>query len=168
MHNVQAVIDSLSLDVLHEDLTYLTSEAIVARKPDLTSVEYLLEILKSVDEWIRSQAVETTTVSGPKSDMDMAKSDSKLLPQPTTRTDDNYEHLNERIEETIRMTRKALVSMEPILTTTTAAATIEQKDVFKNYMSQKKKEYRQKKLEEKSSSGNSSLKGSHEDLIRLI
>lgn len=53
IHNTQAVIDSLSLDVLHEDLSYLTGEAVC--KPHLTSVEYLLEILKSLHEWIDSE-----------------------------------------------------------------------------------------------------------------
>lgn len=54
VHNTQAVVDSLSLDVLHEDLSYLTGEAVC--RPHWTSVEYLLEILKSVHEWINASS----------------------------------------------------------------------------------------------------------------
>lgn len=53
VHNTQAVIDSLSLDVLHEDLSYLTGEAIC--KPNFTQVEYLLEIFRHAHEWISSR-----------------------------------------------------------------------------------------------------------------
>lgn len=188
IENVQAVIDSLSLDVLHEDLTYLTGEAIC--KPDLTSIEYLLEILKSVHEWITSQVVEATTTT---SSVTIACSTARRLeaPQscgqskknvvndekeelvklgkidlvrPETITSETYENLNEKIEETIRMTRKALGNVEPTL------AAVED-DVFKNYMRQYEEEYRKKARKEcceKSSSGNSSLEVSNDDLIRYI
>lgn len=62
VHNTQAVIDSLSLDVLHEDLSYLNGEMVC--KPHLTSVEYLLEILKSVHDWINSmQNVSSNSIA---------------------------------------------------------------------------------------------------------
>ncbi len=96
IHNVQAVIDSLSLDVLHEDLSHLTGEAIcgVARisintdyseidnekeaelkriEPDLVSIEYLLDILKCIHEWITSR-LESTTDGSCKDDVTIKKS----------------------------------------------------------------------------------------------
>jgi len=73
IHNVQAVIDSLSLDVLHEDLSHLTGEAICGAvriaidsdaelkrtEPDLVSIEYLLDILRCIHEWITSRLEST-------------------------------------------------------------------------------------------------------------
>lgn len=65
IHNTQAVIDSLSLDVLHEDLSYLTGEAVC--KPHFTSVKYLLEILHSVHEWIQAAKIDKTASNSEKS-----------------------------------------------------------------------------------------------------
>lgn len=65
IHNLQSVIDSLSLDVLHEDLSHLTAESILGfgsnSKRDLVSLEYLLDILKTTHEWITSR-LENTNV----------------------------------------------------------------------------------------------------------
>ncbi len=82
IHNVQAVIDSLSLDLLHEDLSHLTGEAICGAvrisigsddsdaedageaglkrtEPNLVSIEYLLDILRCIHEWITSRLEST-------------------------------------------------------------------------------------------------------------
>jgi hypothetical protein len=58
IHNIQSVIDSISLDILHEDLSHLTGEAICGSaesRPDLVSIEYLLDILRCIHEWIASR-----------------------------------------------------------------------------------------------------------------
>jgi hypothetical protein len=58
IHNIQSVIDSISLDILHEDLSHLTGEAICGTaesRPDLVSIEYLLDILRCINEWITSR-----------------------------------------------------------------------------------------------------------------
>ena len=58
------MIDSLSLDIIHEDLSHLTGEAICGnyesvstkngkKKIDYVSIEYLLDILISIQEWIK-------------------------------------------------------------------------------------------------------------------
>ena len=64
VHNVQAVIDSLSMDVLHEDLSHLTGEAICGvPEPDLVSIEYLLDILRCIHDWISSRLESTIEMS---------------------------------------------------------------------------------------------------------
>ena len=80
IHNVQAVIDSLSMDVLHEDLSHLTGEAICGAfskedcvqtmEPDYVSIEYLLDILRCIHEWISSRLESTmeNTINKTKSD----------------------------------------------------------------------------------------------------
>jgi hypothetical protein len=58
VHNAQSVIDSISLDILHEDLSHLTGEAVCGTtdsRPDLVSLEYLLDILRCIHEWIASR-----------------------------------------------------------------------------------------------------------------
>ena len=57
IHNIQSVIDSLSLDILHEDLSHLTGEAICSNDP--VSIEYLLDILRCIHEWISSRLQST-------------------------------------------------------------------------------------------------------------
>jgi hypothetical protein len=72
IHNVQAVIDSISLDVLHEDLSHLTGESICGMldsngvssnnsrnllKRDYVSIEYLLDIFRSIYDWIKSKKI---------------------------------------------------------------------------------------------------------------
>ena len=84
IHNVQAIVDSLSMDVLHEDLSHLTGEAIIGAvstsrlstnltsddvanftriEPDLVSIEYLLDILRCIHEWISSRLESTVEQS---------------------------------------------------------------------------------------------------------
>ena len=81
VHNVQAVIDSLSMDILHEDLSHLTGEGICGGvyskkrrssgkeesqayfEPDLVSVEYLLEILGCIHDWVSSRLESSTEIS---------------------------------------------------------------------------------------------------------
>lgn len=69
IHNIQAVIDSISMDLLHEDLSHLTGESMVhgyvgsnqqqkqrkKKSADLVSIEYLLDIIRSLNEWISSR-----------------------------------------------------------------------------------------------------------------
>ena len=65
IHNIQAVIDSISMDLLHEDLSHLTGESMVfgaerkghkkSKRADLVSIEYLLDIIRSLNEWISSR-----------------------------------------------------------------------------------------------------------------
>ena len=64
IHNIQAVIDSISMDLLHEDLSHLTGESMVfgynknghkSKSADLVSIEYLLDIIRSLNEWISSR-----------------------------------------------------------------------------------------------------------------
>ncbi len=82
IHNIQSVIDSISMDLLHEDLSHLTGESMVfgynnnnnkGKKSgrgggggaDLVSIEYLLDIIRSLNEWISSRIesrVDETTV----------------------------------------------------------------------------------------------------------
>ena len=61
------MIDSLSLDVLHEDLSHLTGEsiylAVKAKSSDLASVGYLLDILKCIHEWISSKSISSKSIS---------------------------------------------------------------------------------------------------------
>ncbi|RNA44881.1 centrosomal of 95 kDa isoform X1, partial [Brachionus plicatilis] len=63
IHNVQLVIDSISLDVLHEDLSHIQAAAICCQSPDLLSVEYLLDIMKSIQEWISSRLESISSFS---------------------------------------------------------------------------------------------------------
>lgn len=72
------------MDVLHEDLSHLTGEAICGAisdssqpdqfkriEPDLVSVEYLLDILRCIHEWITSRLESTTENSmAPESEAD--------------------------------------------------------------------------------------------------
>ena len=83
IHNIQSVIDSISMDLLHEDLSHLTGESMVfgynsnnnnnkskagrggGGGADLVSIEYLLDIIRSLNEWISSRIesrVDETTV----------------------------------------------------------------------------------------------------------
>ncbi|CAF0804458.1 unnamed protein product [Brachionus calyciflorus] len=63
IHNVQSIIDSLSMDILHEDLSHIQANAICSNKPDLLSLEYLLDIMKSIQEWISSRLDSISTAS---------------------------------------------------------------------------------------------------------
>jgi hypothetical protein len=54
IHNVQAVIDSISLDILHEDLSHITGEGVMNK--DIVSIEYLLDILISIEEWLKGNS----------------------------------------------------------------------------------------------------------------
>lgn len=136
VHNIQAVIDSLSLDILHEDLSYLTGESIlglnsVNNKPDLTSIEYLLDILRCVHEWISSR-IETTT--------DVTKTVTEITPNPEPPTQHvqeaaDYADLNEKIHQTLQMTKNSLFNQ-------TNPDYREEDDVFKSYMRQKEHEYK--------------------------
>ena len=54
IHNVQAVIDSISLDILHEDLSHITGESVMNK--DIVSIEYLLDILISIQEWLKGNS----------------------------------------------------------------------------------------------------------------
>lgn len=52
IHNIQAVIDSLSLDILHEDLSHINGEDVFNR--ELLAIENLFEIFTSIHEWVQS------------------------------------------------------------------------------------------------------------------
>lgn len=68
------------MDVLHEDLSHLTGEAICGAysrddgietvEPDYVSIEYLLDILRCIHEWISSRLESTmeNTLSRTKND----------------------------------------------------------------------------------------------------
>lgn len=59
IHNVQCVIESLSRDVLHCDLSHITGQAIVDR--DVVSVQYLLEILEGLVDYVMEQIGSETS-----------------------------------------------------------------------------------------------------------
>lgn len=52
------------MDVLHEDLSHLTGEAICGvPEPDFVSIEYLLDILRCIHDWISSRLESTIEMS---------------------------------------------------------------------------------------------------------
>lgn len=59
IHNIQLIIDSLSNEILQEDLSHLNSNAIFQEilnsNENLNSLEFLIDILKSIHEWISSR-----------------------------------------------------------------------------------------------------------------
>ncbi|XP_041473055.1 centrosomal protein of 95 kDa-like isoform X1 [Lytechinus variegatus] len=59
IHNVQCVIDSLSRDVLHCDLSHITGQAIV--DCDIVSIQYLLEILEGLVDYVMEQIGSETS-----------------------------------------------------------------------------------------------------------
>ena len=69
IHNIQLVINSLSHDILHEDLSHLTGESICSAiysnkiKPDYVSIEYLLDIFRCIHDWIASRLDSMNTPS---------------------------------------------------------------------------------------------------------
>ena len=183
IHNVQAVIDSLSMDVLHEDLSHLTGEAICgaylnqnrnkenmsgSSEPDLVSIEYLLDILRCIHEWISSRLESTTehTLSHNKSDVhQQANECEKTLIEEQQESKPSSHEFN-RLE-----TNKLLHLIDEF----EAESSVKEldldeddQDLFKSYMKQKEEEYQRNKhlnshlslssinKAPKSSSGNSS------------
>jgi centrosomal protein CEP95 len=173
IHNVQSVIDSLSMDVLHEDLSHLTGEAICGYnknkikykkpKPDLISIEYLLDILRSIYDWVTSKVDNKTNTT------------TNITPLPEENVN-KYESLSRQIEETIELTKNVLNLRE---------TEYDSNDLFRSYMSEKEREFKNRsynhivrnnepdrQVEElkicKSSSGNSSLSGSTNSLSSKI
>lgn len=51
------------MDILNEDLSHIQAAAICCSKPDLLSVEYLLDIMKSIQDWISSRLDSISTFS---------------------------------------------------------------------------------------------------------
>lgn len=157
IHNLQSVIDSLSLDVLHEDLSHLTAESILGlgsnKKRDYLSLEYLLDILKTTHEWVTSR-IETTEYaeSVDEKTFEQAENEQNLA--------EKYFEFDRKIDETVKMTQEAL--------RTPYDDGDGDNDIYKQYMQQKQLEYNLKKSENfrhkaetlKSSSGNSSFNNS--------
>ncbi|RNA44890.1 centrosomal of 95 kDa-like [Brachionus plicatilis] len=168
IHNLQSVIDSLSLDVLHEDLSHLTAESILGlsstKKRDLLSLEYLLDILKTTHEWITSrventEAIESTTVQSEK----FEDSKNEYVPH----LDKKYSEFDRKIEETVKMTQEAIKN---------APNEKEDDSFFQEYMRQKELEFKLKNCQNlaneietlKSSSGNSSFNDSSCESFNLL
>jgi hypothetical protein len=133
IHNVQTIIDTLSLDILHEDLSHLTGEAICGShpdaRPDIVSIEYLLDILRCIHEWISSR-IESTNCSLYSNQNKNQSNDknnhnnNKIELEIQTSTndfviDDNevdqkYTEVSKKFEETVKMTDDALNDSNPM------------------------------------------------------
>ena len=65
IYNVQLIIDSLSNEILQEDLSHLNSKAICQEisnsNESLNTLEFLIDILKSIHEWISSRMNSVST-----------------------------------------------------------------------------------------------------------
>jgi centrosomal protein CEP95 len=173
VHNVQAVIDSLSMDVLHEDLSHLTGEAICGStkrslsarrqlaegqqppipKPDIVSIEYLLEILKCIHEWIESRLESEQTSNS-----------SELGSTKTAHSHENRKQVPLKREEpkfvqTVKSNE--LLTSQVVVAANNPEGKIELKntnheadeDVFKAYMKRKEEEYNNMKKKTLSGSG---------------
>jgi len=147
--NIQAVIDSLSLDVLHEDLSHLTGESIIntinSTKPtNYAPVSYLLDILKSIHEWITSK---------PENNNNSGNDEFKII-----------EPISESIEP-VKVKEQEIQKKEAIR---------KQENIFKEYMQQKEQEFKLNKqkeivaaIEANSSSGNSSFESTDSYLNKI-
>ena len=62
IHNCQAVIDSLSLDVLNTPLSHITGEDVIAG--DRTAIGNLLEILSGLMEFILEDITSAASTDG--------------------------------------------------------------------------------------------------------
>lgn len=126
VHNTQTVIDTLSLDILNEDLSHLTGEAIcgtVDTKPDLVSVEFLLDILKCVHEWVASRiesfsdlSQSTITNQPPKdvnnqaSGVETATITHQVQIDFNASTNQAYSDLEKKLEHTVKLSEQAALS----------------------------------------------------------
>ena len=168
IHNLQSVIDSLSLDVLHEDLSHLTAESILGlgsnKKRDILSLQYLLDILKTTHEWITSRLENTEEVN---STTLQTQPNETLKDDQNYSLDKNFRRFDQKIEETVKMTQEAIAN---------APDQNDNDNFFQEYMRQKELEFKLKKCQNlpneieslKSSSGNSSFNDSSCESFNML
>lgn len=96
LHNIQAIIDSLSMDILHQDISHIQAQAICSNKPDLLSLEYLLDIMRSIQEWISSR-LDSMTLN-----TDSSSSISRLSPIKNSNDSRSHRSLKSQTENKIR------------------------------------------------------------------
>lgn len=179
IHNTQAVIDSLSLDVLHEDLSYLTGEAVC--KPHLTSVQYLLEILESIHEWIYcdksdSSFQKASIISNYQKNESVSSINIilvilkifihlkiKNILQIQVQLKNDNQMPTKKNDEILKYEKEVSITLDESKSNPKEAVF---DNIFKNYMKQKELEFKLKR--EKSTSGNSSLSSSQDNLIQLV
>ncbi|CAF0804435.1 unnamed protein product [Brachionus calyciflorus] len=169
IHNLQSVIDSLSLDVLHEDLSHLTAESILGlgsnNRRDLTSLEYLLDILKTTQEWITSR-LENSEYCEPIISFEENNTNQKHELVNQNNLNEKYSQVERKMEETIKLTQEAIKEHSINYKQDNNVDDGYDDDIFKKYMQQKELEFKFKNSSNlvvsdretlKSSSGNSSL-----------
>jgi phospholipid N-methyltransferase len=94
--NLQIVIDSLANEILNEDLSHINAQAIFAdKRPDYLSIEYLLDIFKSLHEWLQNRLNSFNSSSSSTSVVvaNKAKKTSSILsPIPLVKSDNHREN----------------------------------------------------------------------------
>jgi hypothetical protein len=125
VHNNQAIIDSLSFDILQEDLSYLTGEALTSIESNPKICEYFLEILISVNDWMNNSAsisIRNDQIST-ESQQDQQKEEEEANKE--TKKETNEETKEEISEETKEETNEET----------------KEEDYFQSYMKQKRFDY---------------------------
>lgn len=174
VHNIQAIIDSLSLDILHEDLSYLTGEAIYSaikhskhskkskkssshhKRHDLSSVEYLLDLFVGLNEWLASQ-IETTTSTLPNQEhqqQNPASSSQEALHQrpvvdggaksPKRAQEDLNQKLSELSLQDTAAKSPRAELVHKVSVTFETEAQQEDEDIFASYLRRKEEEFKNK------------------------
>lgn len=148
IHNLQAIIDTLSLDILHEDLSHITGESIYNsinfKSSDLTSIEYLLDILKSINEWISSQNQEVKLKVEEFRNESLKQDDIQVSPIK------NEEEIKRKTPVKQTQIKKINFSLNNLEEQKLKQDLKEQQVLIKEYIKQKENESKLNKFEQKS------------------
>ena len=164
VHNIQAIVDALSLDILHEDLSYLTGEAIYSaikhskhskksskkshhKRYDLSSVEYLLDLFVGLNEWLASQ-IETTASSLPNPENHPHQlAPSSQATRPNGAKSQQEQDLNRKLSElSLKDPETPAQVVTSKVTVTLEQENEDEEDIFASYLREKEEEFKRRSL----------------------
>ena len=171
------MIDSLSLDILHEDLSHLTGESIYlalkAKSSDFASTGYLLDILKCIHEWISSKPNANSNSIVSVSSSASHSADKLLNLNDSKQIESNIEPIAfQRQQQQEKEQSKKDLECQDLERNLQRGIEIKQEEeiIFKEYMQQKEKEFEFNKLNQltETSNGNISMDNSLDISDHLI